>query len=77
MLCTAQAQGVTSVEYCRGVIDTIHALAVQRGISWPDMRQAITEALHDDAKYKLISDLIHFGVLSSLDNNEPDSVTVS
>lgn len=67
-LSVAVAHGSTNAEYCRGILDTIHTQAIALGLSWPDLRQALTEALHDDAKDKIISDLIHLGVLSSLDN---------
>lgn len=58
MLTTAQAHNSTNIDYCWGIVDAAHAQAANYGLSWPDIRQALTEALHDDAKTKLITDLL-------------------
>ena len=47
MLSTAAAHGGTNVEYCRGVLDTTRAQALNYGIPWSalagEMRAALVE----------------------------------
>ena len=45
MLSTSAAHGVTNVEYCRGVLDTSRAQALNHGIPWSDMQADIVAAL--------------------------------
>lgn len=48
MLSAAVAHGVTNVEYCRGVLDTSRAQALNHGMAWSeilaDLRAAMTDA---------------------------------
>jgi hypothetical protein len=47
MLSTAVAHGGTNLEYCRGVLDTSRAQALNYGIPWPalltDLRTTLVE----------------------------------
>lgn len=45
MLSAAIAHGGGNVEYCRGVLDTSRAQALNYGLSWPDLADEIRHAL--------------------------------
>lgn len=48
MLSAAVANGGANVEYCRGVIDTSRAQALNYGLAWGALSGAIWSALGDD-----------------------------
>ncbi len=52
MLSAAVVNGVPNVEYCRGVLDTNRAHALNYGISWSsiavDLRQMLSDAGRND-----------------------------
>lgn len=52
MLSASIASGAPNVEYCRGVVDTARAHALNYGISWPGLIEDMCEAL--DGRGKLL-----------------------
>ena len=47
MLSAAAAHGVTNVEYCRGVLDTSRAQALNHGMPWAEILGDLRAALGD------------------------------
>jgi hypothetical protein len=54
MLSAAAAHGATNVEYCRGVIDTIRAVALNYRIPWPRLRDELQATLADQGQAGLL-----------------------
>ena len=54
MLSTAMAHGGTNVEYCRGVLDTCRAQALNYGISWPALYGQLQDTLPDGDAERLL-----------------------
>jgi hypothetical protein len=52
MLSASVAHGAVNIEYCRGVLDTNRAHALNYGIAWPriavDLRQTLNDAGRND-----------------------------
>jgi hypothetical protein len=57
MLSASAAHGVTNVEYCRGVLDTSRAQALNHGMSWSEILGDLREALQDTGRGDLIDSL--------------------
>jgi hypothetical protein len=45
MLSASAAQGMTNVEYCRGVVDTVRAQALNYRIPWPRLQRDLISNL--------------------------------
>ena len=58
MLSVAAAHGTTNVEYCRGVLDTSRAQALNHGIPWVDVLAELREALGDAGRGDLLDGLV-------------------
>ena len=58
MLSVAAAHGTTNVEYCRGVLDTSRAQALNHGIPWVDVLAELREALGDAGRGELLDGLV-------------------
>lgn len=54
MLSTAMAHGGTNVEYCRGVLDTCRAQALNYGIPWPALFGELQEMLTAAERERLL-----------------------
>ena len=50
MLSAAAAHGVTNVEYCRGVLDTSRAQALNHGMPWAEILGDLRAALSDTGR---------------------------
>jgi len=50
MLSTAVAHGGTNVEYCRGVLDTTRAQAINYGLSWRSLMGELRSTLLEDER---------------------------
>jgi hypothetical protein len=50
MLSTADAHGWTNVEYCRGILNTARAYALNYGISWTSLKRGIAMTLSCDVR---------------------------
>ena len=54
MLSTAVAHGVSNVEYCRGVLDTSRAQALNYGMSWSDIQLDLQGVLAETGRRELL-----------------------
>lgn len=54
MLSAAAAHGVTNVEYCRGVLDTSRAQALNHGISWAELSEELRGSLEDAGRLDVL-----------------------
>ncbi|MBL7202002.1 MAG: hypothetical protein ISS56_17830 [Anaerolineae bacterium] len=57
MLSAAAAHGVTNVEYCRGVLDTSRAQALNHGMPWSEILKELRGALVDGGRGELLDAL--------------------
>jgi hypothetical protein len=57
MLSSAAAHGITNVEYCRGVLDTSRAQALNHGMPWSEILADLRAALGDAGRGELIEAL--------------------
>ena len=57
MLSSAAAHGITNVEYCRGVLDTSRAQALNHGMPWSEILTDLRAALGDAGRGELIETL--------------------
>jgi hypothetical protein len=58
MLSAAAAHGATNVEYCRGVVDTVRAQALNYSIPWPRLQRELRDALANGGQTELL-DLVN------------------
>jgi len=63
MLTAAAAHGATNVEYCRGVLDTVRAQALNYRIPWSQLQGELRGALADGGREDLLE--VIAGVLPS------------
>ena len=63
MLTAAAAHGATNVEYCRGVLDTVRAQALNYRIPWPRLQSELRGALADGGQEDLLEAIA--GILPS------------
>ena len=56
-LTAAAANGWTNVEYCVGVLDTAHALALNFGIGWKSVRDKVRNAISEAQLLTLSADV--------------------
>ena len=54
MLTAAAAHGATNVEYCRGVLDTLRAQALNHRIPWTDVQRELRAVLINDGRDDLL-----------------------
>jgi hypothetical protein len=54
MLTAAAAHGATNVEYCRGVLDTVRAQALNYRIPWSQLQGQLRGALADGGQEDLL-----------------------
>ena len=54
MLSSAAAHGATNVEYCRGVLDTLRAQALNHRIPWADVQRELRAVLVNDGRDDLL-----------------------
>jgi hypothetical protein len=54
MLTAAAAHGATNVEYCRGVLDTVRAQALNHRIPWADVQRELRAVLACDGRDDLL-----------------------
>lgn len=59
MLSSAAAHGITNVEYCRGVLDTSRAQALNHGMPWAEILGDLQAALGDAGRGELLEALAH------------------
>ena len=55
MLSASVATGAANVEYCRGVVDTARAHALNYGIPWSGLARDLSETLSDAGRNDLLS----------------------
>jgi len=58
MLSAAVAHGGGNVEYCRGILDTSRAQALNYGISWPDVLLDLRSTLIEAGRGELLELLV-------------------
>ena len=63
MLSAAAAHGVTNVEYCRGVLDTSRAQALNHGMPWSEILGELRAALNDAGRGDLLGELVQRDVI--------------
>ncbi|MBN1639610.1 MAG: hypothetical protein JXA09_00150 [Anaerolineae bacterium] len=54
MLTASAAHGATNVEYCRGVLDTVRAQALNHRIPWSDVQRELRTVLSHDGRDDLL-----------------------
>jgi len=57
MLTAAAAHGATNVEYCRGVLDTARAQALNYRIPWAQLQSELRGALADSGREEILDAL--------------------
>jgi len=57
MLTAAAAHGATNVEYCRGVLDTVRAQALNYRIPWSQLQAELRGALADSGREEILDAL--------------------
>jgi hypothetical protein len=57
MLSASAAHGLTNVEYCRGVLDTSRAQALNHGMPWPEIVKELRGSLADAGQETLLDAL--------------------
>ena len=55
MLCASVANGMSNREYCRGVLDTNRAHALNYGIKWSSIAADLDQALSDAGRNDLLA----------------------
>ncbi len=64
MLSSAAAHGITNIEYCRGVLDTSRAQALNHGMPWTEILTDLRAAMGEAGRGELLDGLVQWNMIA-------------